>query len=299
MVSVGTGKYSYKVVEGWGKLPEGYEFGQVAGVATDSQGNVHLFNRSKHPIQVFDMNGKFLRAWGQGQFASPHGITIAPDNTYWMVDTDLHQVLKFSSDGKLQMTLGAKGRPSDTGYSEKDRTVKRAAGPFNRPTKVALGKRGEVYISDGYGNSRVHKYSSDGKLLMSWGEPGTGPGQFHLPHSIWVDKDERVLVCDRENHRIQVFTPEGRYITQWTGFKQPTDIYIDPSNTVYVSELGDRVSILDLKGNLLARWGEDKPRSHKPGEFFGAHGIWVCARGDIYVSEVLEGRRVQKFVRST
>ncbi len=296
MVSVGKDKFTYRVAQGWGQLPEGYEFHQVAGVAADSQGQVHLFNRGAHPVQVFDRDGRFLRSWGEGVFAEPHGITIGPDDCYYMADRRAHVVQKYSAQGELLMTLGNPDQPSDTGYDPQERVVKRAAGPFNLPTKVALGRNGELYVSDGYGNARIHKFSSEGQLLHSWGTPGNGPGEFRLPHSLWVDGSGRVLVCDRENHRVQVFTSEGEYITTWVGFKQPTDIYIDPDGIVYVSELGDRVSILDLEGNLLARWGDE--RSHEPGSFWGAHGIWVCAQGDIYVSEVLEGRRVQKFVRT-
>ncbi len=296
MTNVGVGKFTYRLDEGWGQLPQGHEFGQVAGVAADSRGQVHLFNRSAHPVQVFDREGKFVKAWGAGVFANPHGITITPDDTYWLVDRDAHVVQKYSPDGELLMTLGNRNQPSDTGYDEEERVVKQEAGPFNLPTKVALGPGGEIYVADGYGNCRVHKFSPAGELLMSWGTPGDGAGEFHLPHSLWVDSSGRILVCDRENHRIQIFTDAGEHLDTWTGFIQPTDIYIDSDNIVYVSELGDRVSILDLEGNVLARWGDE--RSHDPGKFWGAHGIWVCAMGDIYVSEVLEGQRVQKFTRT-
>jgi DNA-binding beta-propeller fold protein YncE len=296
VVNVGKGKFTYRVAEGWGQLPQGYEFGQVAGVATDSQGRVHLFNRSAHPVQVFDHSGKFLKSWGEGLFVNPHGITIGPDGSYWLVDRDAHLVQKYTPQGKLLLTLGNRNQASNTGYDPKERVVKRAAGPFNLPTKVALSPTGEIYVADGYGNCRVHKFSVSGELLLSWGTPGSGPGQFHLPHSLVVDNTGRVLVCDRENNRIQLFTTEGKYLTMWTGLKQPADIYIDPDNIVYVSELGDRVSILDMEGKLLARWGDE--RSHETGKFWGPHGIWVCARGDIYVSEVMEGKRVQKFVRT-
>ena len=296
MSQFGKGKFTYSLAEGWGNLPEGHEFGQVAGVATDSQGRVHLFNRSAHPVQVFDMDGNFLRSWGGGIFANPHGITIAPDDTYWLADRDAHVVQHYSAEGVLLQTIGNPNQPSDTGYDATNPVVQRAAGPFNLPTKVAIGLDGEIFVADGYGNCRVHRFSPDGEHIQSWGEPGDGPGEFHLPHSLWIDGDGRVLVCDRENHRIQIFTRQGFLLDTWTGFMQPTDIYIDPDGIVYVSELGDRVSILDLDGNLLARWGDE--RSHEPGSFWGAHGIWVCARGDIYVSEVLEGQRVQKFTRT-
>ena len=296
MGRVGKANFIYNVVDGWGKLPYGHEFGQVAGVATDSEGMVHLFNRSNHPIQIFDPDGNFVRAWGEGLFSSPHGITIGSDNSYWLADKDAHVVQKYSAHGQLLMTLGNRNQPSATGYNPEDRVVKESGDPFNLPTKIALGLDGEIYVSDGYGNSRIHKFSPEGELLLSWGSPGDKPGEFNLPHSLWVDRFSRVLVCDRENHRIQIFDSSGKHITTWPGFKQPTDIYIDSNDIVYVSELGDRVSILDIDGNLLSRWGDE--RSHESGKFWGAHGIWVCAKGDIYVSEVLDGQRVQKFVRN-
>lgn len=296
MINVGSGNYTYHLEEDWAKLPEGYEFGQVAGVATDNQGNVHLFNRSSNPVQVFDKDGNFLKSWGSGLFSGPHGITVDTDNSYWLTDRDAHIVQKYSPEGKLLMTLGNRNIASDTGYDKSNKVVKTEAGPFNLPTKVALDSIGNIYVADGYGNSRIHKFSPDGKLMISWGTPGNRPGEFHLPHSLWIDKTDRVLVCDRENHRVQIFTAEGIYITAWDGFMQPTDIYIDADDIVYISELGNRVSILDLDGNLLTRWGNGQ--SKDPGKFWGAHGIWVCARGDIYVSEVLNGQRVQKFRRS-
>ena len=296
MPQFGDGKFTYSLAEGWGELPESHEFGQVAGVAADSNGMVHLFNRSANPVQVFDMDGNFIRSWGAGSFANPHGITIGPDDSYWLADRDAHVVQKYSPLGELLLTIGTPNKPSDTGYNEDSRTVTKAGGPFNLPTKVALSPSGEIYVSDGYGNCRVHKFAPDGEHILSWGEPGDGRGQFNLPHSLWVDAEGRVLVCDRENHRIQVFTPLGNHLDTWDGFLQPTDIYIDPDGIIYVSELGDRVSIVDGEGKVLARWGGE--RSQEPGGFWGAHGIWVCGRGDIYVSEVLEGQRVQKFVRT-
>ena len=232
MSQYGEGKFTYQLAEDWGKLPEGHEFGQVAGVAADSQGRVHLFNRSAHPVQIFDMDGNFVRSWGAGAFANPHGITIAPDDTYWLADRDAHVVQHYSAAGALLQTIGTPGQASNTGYNEDERIVQRAAGPFNLPTKVALAPDGEIFVADGYGNCRVHRFDADGELIQSWGEPGDGPGQFNLPHSLWVDDDGRVLVCDRENHRIQVFTRQGFHLGTWTGFMQPTDIYIDPDGIV-------------------------------------------------------------------
>lgn len=281
---VGTGKFTYEVAEGWGELPEGWKFAQVAGVAVDSQDKVYVFNRGGHPIVIFDRDGKFLDSWGEGMFKTPHGIYMGPDGHVYLADSGNHTVRKFTLDGELVMTLGTEDRPGADGA------------PFDKPTDVALSSSGEIYVSDGYGNRRAHKYSPDGELLLSWGEEGDGIGQFALPHGIFVDKQDRVYVADRENHRIQIFTPQAEFITQWmVDFGKPCTLFIDRDDIVYVPELFHRMSILNLNGELLARWGEEE--SHAPGQFFAAHTACTDSHGDLYVGEVLEGQRIQKFIR--
>jgi DNA-binding beta-propeller fold protein YncE len=171
----------------------------------------------------------------------------------------------------------------------------RAGGPFNYPTDVAMSHNGEFYVSDGDRNCAVHKFSAEGKYLFSWGAPGDGPGQFNRPHSVW-EADGRVYVADRNNNRIQIFTPEGKYLDQWGGFVQPAKIYVDRNGVMYVAELKGRVSILDLKGNVLARWGDPVTRALDVGMFAAAHSLWVDSRGDFYVGEVFKAKRIQKFV---
>ena len=293
-MAYGSGQYTYDLDEGWGKLPEGYEFHQVAAVAVDRDDQAYLFNRSSHQVMVFDREGNFLRAWSQ-QFKGPHGIHIGGDGNIYLADRDSHVVLKYSPDERLLLTLGTRDQPSDTGSKERF-LVEKAGGPFNLPTGIAVNEDGEIFVSDGYGNCQVHKYSSTGALINSWGSPGTvNPGDFNLPHGIALDNDGRVLVCDRENHRIQIFDQEGEYLSMWTGFRQPCDVAVGPDGEAYVPELQHRFSIVETGGNLLARWGGES--SHDPGEFVAPHGVAIDSRGDIYVGEVLEGRRVQKFIR--
>ena len=171
-----------------------------------------------------------------------------------------------------------------------------AMGPFNLPTGTVANNDGDIFVSDGYGNCRVHKFNSTGTLMISWGSPGSAnPVDFKLPHGIGLDNEGRLLVCDRENGRIQLFDQEGEFLGIWTGFNQPTDVVVGPDGTVYVPELGHRFSILDSEGNLLARWGDES--SHDPGQFVAPHGVAIDSHGDIYIGEVLQGQRLQKFIR--
>lgn len=310
----GSGKYTYELVDGWAKLPEGWSFYEVCGLAIDSQDNVFVLNRGEHPIMVFDREGNMLTSWGEGLFKRAHGAGIGPDGSIYCTDDELHVVYKFTPEGKLLQTLGNKGQPSDTGYI-KDwfdffwslTTITRGSPPFNRPTGVALSASGEIYVSDGYGNARVHKFAPDGTLLFSWGEPGFATGQFRLPHFVSVDKEERVWIPDRENNRIQIFDAHGQFLTQWTELVRPTDICIDNDGIVYISELCLRVSIFSNDGNPLACFGNEDGKDREQALFLAPHTISVDSRGDIYVGEVSmtytgidKGpRTVQKFARIT
>jgi DNA-binding beta-propeller fold protein YncE len=253
---------------------------------------------------AYDQKGLFLRAWGEGLFTyRTHGITVASDGTVWCTDDGNHTVRRFTPEGKLLLTLGTPNTPSDTGYDGKDtKTVTRPGGPFNRPTNIAVGPKGDLYVSDGYGNCRVHRFSATGELKRSWGVPGQGPGEFLLPHGLAVASDGRVFVCDRENDRIQIFDPDGQYLAEWTDTRRPTHIVFDAQGRAYVSELwwqpgqtsgrygptGDtrsgRVSVYDKDGRVVARWGGADPTA--AGSFAAPHGIAVDSRQDVYVSEV-------------
>ena len=222
-----------------------------------------------------------------------------------------HTVIKFDCDGNVLMVLGTKDKPTDTGYREvpdlfeRISSITKGGAPFNRPTGVALSSTGAIYVSDGYANARVHKFSSDGRLLFSWGEPGPGPGQFRLPHSIFIDMRDRIWVADRENSRIQIFDDKGTFLTQWTDHLiRPTDVFIDEDETVYVSELCKRVSIFSIDGRLIARWGNENHETAGP-LFVAPHAIAVDSKGDLYIGEVSftdskadrGSRTIQKFAR--
>jgi hypothetical protein len=313
MVELGTAEYTYELAEGWGKLPDGWSFKEAAAVGVDSKDNVYVFNRGEHPVIIFDREGNFLSSWGEGVFPRAHGVTMGPDDTIFLTDDGDHTMRHCTLDGKVLMTLGISGKPAPF----------MSGNPFNRCTHLAIDpSNGDFFISDGYGNARVHKYSPDGKLLLSWGESGTGPGQFNIAHNIATDKDGWVYVADRENQRMQVFDRNGKFETQWINMAKPCGLFIDQSSElVYVGELGvaigpnsqayglgPRVSIMDTKGNTLARLG-DGPEGINPGQFTAPHGVCVDSHGDIYVGEVAwthsrryanppdEIRSLQKLVR--
>ena len=302
----GNGEYTYRVAESWGTLPAGYEFGEVSGVDVDGNDHVYVFNRSDHQMMVFDREGVFLRSWDE-TWSNPHGIHIDEDGHFYLIDRDAHVVLKYGPDEKLLLTLGTRNQPSDTGYTPEERVVKRAAGPFNLPAgRVAINDEGDIFVADGYGNARVHRFTADGSLKRSWGSPGSGPGEFKLLHGVALDKNGRVLACDFGNDRIQIFDQEGEYLTAWTGLRRPTEAAVDPDGVVYVAEYQHRVSILDDNGQLLARWGGEA--GHELGQLVAPHGIAVDSRGDIYVAEVIEtscpycsegcdAKRIQKFIK--
>jgi streptogramin lyase len=299
-----TSRLRYDVVEGWEQLPEGLNHGDVVGVGVDSQDRVFVFTRRESRVLVYNRDGSFHAAWGDGVFTPrTHGLTVAPDDTVYCVDEGRQVVYHFSPNGALLQTMGTPDAGSDTGYDGRSLTsIIRGGPPFNRPTNLAVAPNGELYVSDGYGNARVHRFDKDGYLVQSWGEPGAGPGQFHLVHGVAVAADGRVLVADRENDRIQIFSPDGHFQEEWTDVQCPTNIAIDPAGRIYVSELwrrqGDRsfrlgevlddrpgrVSVYDAAGKVLARWGG--PDRCAPGNFVAPHDICVDSHGDLYVGEV-------------
>lgn len=290
-VTMGQGKFMYKVVLDWARLPEGWSFHEVADTAVDSKGRVFVFSRGKHPLMIFDHEGNFLSSWGEGVFKKPHGVTVGPDDTLYCVDDGDHTVRKCTTDGKVLMTIGTPGQAAPF----------QSGNPFNRPTKVALDPRtGEFYVSDGYGNSRIHKYSPEGKLLFSWGKPGTDPGEFNIVHSVSTDAAGLVYVTDRENHRMQIFEPTGKFITQWNNLHRPCGLYISKGSEelVFIGELaptmsvnksipnlGARISVYDIRGNRLARIGDLLP-GEAPNQFVSPHSLAGDSQGNLYVGEV-------------
>jgi DNA-binding beta-propeller fold protein YncE len=281
----------FRYVDGWGKLPPGYNYVEAAGVDVDAKDNVYVFCRGEHPVIVFDRDGNFLRSWGKGIVSQAHAITIGPDNEVWLTDSGNHTIRKFTNDGKLLLTIGDIDNPASL----------QSGKPFNRPTHVALCPHtGAIYISDGYGNSRIHKYDPAGRHLFSWGEGGTDPGCFNIPHNVVTDRHGLIYVADRENHRIQIFDSNGKYLDQFNNLHRPCGLCIDVrcEPMFYVGEfgtmyhgnaktpnLGNRVSILDLQGGLAGRIG-DTFGGEGPSQFVAPHSVKTDSQGAIYIAEV-------------
>ena len=285
----GVGDFRYEFVEDWAKLPDGTNFQECPGVACDSNDNVFVLTRGKNPIMVFDRDGNYMRSFGEGLFSDnrTHGLYIGHDDSLLAADDGIHTIQKFSANGEKVWELGERNNPAPRWSGE----------PFNRPTSAATNPaNGDIYVSDGYGNSRVHVYTGQLEYKFSWGEPGIDAGQFIRPHNIAFDSNERVYVVDRECHRIQIFDPEGNFITMWSNIHRPDSMVLWGEH-IYVGELngmggvddapglGHRVSIYDLDGNRVCMFG-DKAEGEGGGQFIAPHGIAVDSHGDIYVAEV-------------
>jgi DNA-binding beta-propeller fold protein YncE len=271
---------SYREVENWAQFPAGVRKWEPAtGVDVDARDNVYVLHRNPAmPVMVFDRSGKFLRGWGQGMFKTTHFLRVDGSGSVWVTDRGDMQAFQFTSDGGLLLTLGKKGL---TGGNESRDT-------FNGMADVAVAKNGEVFVADGEGpNTRVARFSKEGRFISWWGGKGTGPGQFNMPHSIAIDAKGLVYVADRSNDRIQIFDSNGKFLKQWTSFGTPWGLSIR-KNRIYVVDgtANNCLLIADLKdGHVLQKiTGLNNPTA-----------VTVDSAGTIYVAEV-NGANVKKFV---
>lgn len=293
----------YEVDPTWPERPAGVEWGQTSGVAVDAKDQVYVFTRAKPPVQVYSTQGKFLRAWGEDLIETAHYIRVAPDGTIWAADVGKHAVFQFTPDGKLLRTLGTPGEPGED------------ATHLNRPTDMAILPSGDVFVTDGYGNSRIVHFDAKGRFVKSWGTLGTQPGQFSLPHSIVADSQGRLYVADRSNVRIQVFDKQGRFLAEWRHLLVPWGLWISPKEEIWACGSSPMIwepapallgcppknqlfMRLDTTGRVQQLWtlpkGEDG--KEKPGEVNWLHGIALDSQGNLYACDIM-GKRVQKFVR--
>ena len=279
--------------------PAPWHFGEVAAVATTSAGNILVLHRGAQPVMEFDSGGKFLRSWGEGTisegkvtFVPPdvrapgtsgytvvygpagchacgaHSIRVDVDGNIWLIDAGAHAVYKSDPTGGVLMQLGERG------VAGTDRSH------FNLPTDVAIGPDGSIYVSDGYGNARVVKFTSEGDYLLEWGKRGTGPGEFGLPHNLVVDAKGRVYVTDRDNERIQVFDSQGKFLDQWQDVGGVSTLFMTQDQRIWAGGV-----LRELDGSVSATL---------PGNV-GGHGTTVGTDGSVFVAQL--SRVVQKFVR--
>ena len=275
----------YRVVEGWAKLPKGWNFGECSGVAVDRQDHVWVFNRGHHPVIEFDRDGTMVQTWPDVKVVSAHGIRVDPEGSVWAVDVKGHVVFKYDRQGRILMVLGRQGTPGNN--DSKD--------GFNEPTGVTFAPNGDFFVTDGYVNSRVVKFNRDGEYLLHWGRKGSGDGEFNLVHDSTMDSRGRLYVADRTNQRVQVFDQQGRFLSKWTGIGAPWGLqYVRSEDAIYMCDgLNNRVVKLNLEGQVLGVFGS---YGKTPGKFDYAHNIAIDSHGAIYVAEI-KNWRVQKFVK--
>jgi DNA-binding beta-propeller fold protein YncE len=291
----------YHAVPGWPQLPEGWNFNETAATTVDpASGHVWVVHRGPHPIMEFDAAGKFVRWFGEGLFERPHAIHLDPEGYLWTVDDGTHTVLKLDSSGRVRMVLGRSKEssaqlgplPPTPAWGSRAITDKDLL-RFNRPTDVAWDAAGNLYVTDGYGNSRVVKFTRDGRYLTEWGRKGTGPGEFDIPHAVAVDKRGRVYVADRQNYRIQVFDTGGRFIEQWQHVGSPWGLALAPDESLWMADgYNGRVLHLSPDGKILGGFGTV---GRLPGQFLFVHNVSLGPGNAIYTSEILNWRP-QKFM---
>lgn len=299
---VGSGEFRFEWIKGWGQVPDGMTLGDVPGLAVDSHDRVFAFQRGEPPVVIFNRDGSFAGSWGDGLFTRTHGIHIDADDSVYCVDDQGHAVRRFTLDGRLELEIKAPDQSQVTGYQRGyHRSVQRSAPPFCYPTMaVPTADHLHVMVTDGYGNARLHRFDTEGRLVSSFGDPGDGPSQFIIPHGIHIEADGRMLVSDRENERAQIFDAGGAYLGAWTGMHCPNNIVRDRDGYYYVAELGrtvqgpprekvivedalsPRITVRDREGKVVVEWGAPEPER----VWFAPHGIAIDSHGDLYVGEV-------------
>ncbi|HBG28229.1 MAG: hypothetical protein A2Y10_12900 [Planctomycetes bacterium GWF2_41_51] len=278
-------KLKYTVENNWVQGYQG-QWVNVTGIALDSKSNIYAAGGKDEPILVFDKNGKFINSWGKDFIKGKHGLRIYNDKA-WITDIESHQVFECTLDGKVIRTFGKAFKPGLGNYE------------FNKPTDVAIAANGDIYITDGYGNSRIMCFDAKGNFKFSWGTNGNGSAQFLHPHNIVIDKQNRIYVADRGNFRIQVFDLNGKYITQWTNAGQPYGLFYcgdRKKEKLFVTDgnaNGDhRVLVKDTNGKIISQFGHKGPEQ---GMFETPHSVTVDKQQNIYIAEAA-GKRIQKFI---
>lgn len=307
---IGSGDFRYELADEWAQVPDGAVMGDVCDVDCVDDGSIYLFTRGTYPLLHLDNDGKVLDGWESGFYTRIHGGKLSKDGNIFCVDSENHIVCKHRLNGELIYCLGTRGVPNDNGFvngPDLDAAidaVEKAGPPFNLPTNLCCADDGTIYISDGYGNGRVHHFSVEGKLIESFGEIGRGSGQFRAPHCICQDRQQRFYVADRQNNRVQLFAPDFSYLKEWNDLEYPTGVAVDNDGIVYVSELARRISIFDPDGKLILRY-RCEDTDYQNCVFVAPHGLSVDQQGALYIADVCVavgkvdrgGRSVRRFLR--
>lgn len=322
-------------VANYPNLPAGMNLGEVAGVAVNSKGHVFVFSRSNSAtgpafgaaaaqLFEFDENGDFVREIGKGLYAwsEAHSVRIDRNDNIWAIDKGSNMVVKFNPQGRVVWVFGRRQEAADGAgpLPHPDPPLPPVDGNFRQPTDVAWDSQGNIYITDGYVNSRVAKFDKNADWSKSWGSKGTGPGQFNLPHSIAIDLQDNIYVGDRSNRRIQVFdtqgdfkrmfsidvppdptsravngtTPTGEALKRTIGAPNSMCITPGPNQVLFVGEstYPARIFKVSLEGNVLGVIGRS---GRNLGQFSGAHALACPSEHEIYAAET-SNWRVQKLL---
>jgi DNA-binding beta-propeller fold protein YncE len=293
---------AYVVDPKWPQQPEHCKFAEVSGIAVDAKDNVYVYTRGTPPVQVYDADGRFIRAWGQDTIKSAHHIKIDHEGNIWVADIGHHTVQKHTPDGKLLLTIGTPDQPG------------RDKSHLNMPTDMAITPKGDVFVSDGYGNARVVHFDRDGKYVKEWGELGSKANQFSIPHAICVDSKGKLYVADRNNVRVQVFDQTGKLLDSWNNLVVPWGFCVTRNDDIWVcgsspmqwrsgdGALGcppkDQVFMkFNGDGKVLQLWTVPKGADglERPGELNWVHCIAEDSKGNLYAGDI-KGRKAQKFV---
>ena len=315
-----SGEFAYRLDAEWAKFPDYLKGAEVMGGDCDRDGNlIASTGDSRYPLVLFTPDGEFVRSFGEGLFSRAHSVFVTERNTILVADTSktVHAVREITMEGELVRDFGELGTPSGSGinldafaqlkrdgkiaadtpwsdeadyYASLD-TIQRAAGPFNRPCAMVVGPTGEMFAADGYGNAAVHKFAADGTFLKTWGGPGSAPGQFRLPHNVWVDRLNRVWIADRENSRVQIFDTDGELLYVADGFYRPADVWAD-NDYIYVGELRGGVTIFNMDVEIVAQLG-----------YFGSplltHGICGNKKSELFVFSIFHHKHHENVMKLT
>jgi sugar lactone lactonase YvrE len=293
----------YEVDTNWPQKPANIKWDAVPGVVLDQKGHIWISTRFKPQVQEYDANGRFLRGWGDEIIKTMHYLRFDNEGNIWVADCGRHVMRKFTQSGKLLMTLGTLDEP---GEDEKH---------LNAPTDIAITPTGEMFVSDGYGNTRIVHFDPKGRFIKAWGSRGVGPGQFTLPHSIAIDSAGRLYVADRSNVRVQIFDQNGKFLDQWRNIVLPWGLCVTEKDEIWVcgsspmqllksdASVGappkdQLIMKFNPQGKLLQLWAIPKGMDgrEKTGELNWVHGIALDSQGNLFLGDI-KGKRVQKFVR--